>query len=176
MLKRPAVDFCLKATVVVLSAALVGVIAFAIREPPVTGVGDTAPDFEVMTRRGLRMTRQSFGGAVLVLNFWASWCAPCFEEIPSLVAFQAALQGSGVVVLGISLDQDENAYRTFLERFRVDFETARDPARVVSTRYGTVRIPETYIIDHSGVVAAKVISNRDWMDPGIVRFVKSLVR
>jgi cytochrome c biogenesis protein CcmG/thiol:disulfide interchange protein DsbE len=88
-----------------------------------------------------------------------------------IVAFR-----SGVVVLGISLDWDENAYRTFLERFRVDFETARDPARVVSTRYGTARIPETYIIDRSGVVAGKVISNRDWMDPGILRFVKSLVR
>jgi thiol-disulfide isomerase/thioredoxin len=109
MLRKPAVDFCLKAMIVVLSTALVGVIAVAIREPRVTGVGDAAPDFEVMTPRGLRMTRQNFGGAVLVLNFWASWCAPCIEEIPSLVAFQAALQGSGVVVLGISMDQDENS-------------------------------------------------------------------
>ena len=140
----------------------------------VTGVGDLAPDFDVVTGAGRRVTKEDYAGGVLVLNFWAASCAPCVEEAPSLLAFQRSLRGSGVRVLGISLDENENAYKAFLKRLQIDFETTRDPKRIVSTKYGTLRIPETYIIDKAGVVQAKIISSHDWMDPALIQFVKSL--
>jgi len=118
---------------------------------------------------------KSFRGRILVLNFWASWCVPCIAETPSLNEFQDAFRQSGVVVLGISIDDDEQAYERFLDRFGVDFETARDPGRKISSRYGTFQIPETYIIDKNGIVAAKVISNHDWMEPTTLRLIKSLL-
>ena len=68
----------------------------------------------------------NFGGKVLVLNFWASWCPPCVQETPSLSAFAAEYANKGVVVLGISVDKDEKAYRGFLQKFQPAFQTARE--------------------------------------------------
>src|ERR1051325_2203979 len=90
-------------------------------------VGDSAPDFSITTDNGRTITNSNFGGKLLVLNFWATWCQPCVEEIPSLDEFQRRFAKSGVVVLGISVDSDEDVYRRFLARARVSFLTARDP-------------------------------------------------
>jgi cytochrome c biogenesis protein CcmG/thiol:disulfide interchange protein DsbE len=174
-LPRQPVDALLRIGIVVLTAFLAWVIAETVREPYITKAGDVAPDFTVTTERGARLTTKDFGGRVLVLNFWASWCAPCIQETPSLNAFQSALRKSGVVVLGISIDTDEQAYKAFLQHFNIGFETARDPDEKISSKYGTFKIPESYIIDKNGVVAAKIISDRNWMEPQVIQFVKSLL-
>ncbi|MGH9660481.1 MAG: TlpA family protein disulfide reductase [Bryobacteraceae bacterium] len=138
-------------------------------------VGDDAPDFNITTDSGRKVTARNFGGKLLVLNFWATWCPPCVDEMPSLDAFQRLLAGKGVVVLGISVDKDENEYRKFLQAARVSFLTARDPTNTINLEYGTVKYPETYIIDGAGVVRRKIINSRNWMDPSIVRDVESLL-
>jgi cytochrome c biogenesis protein CcmG, thiol:disulfide interchange protein DsbE len=172
---RQRIEVLMRTSIVVLAAVLVWVIADAVREPHITVAGEAAPEFAVTTDRGARLTPKGFGGRVLVLNFWASWCAPCIQETPSLNAFQSSLRQSGVVVLGVSIDKDERAYRTFLQHFQITFETARDPDQKISSKYGTFKIPESYIIDRNGRVAAKIISDRDWMEPEVIRFVKSLL-
>lgn len=169
------VDLALGIGVVVMTVSLIGLTANAIRDPHITVAGDVAPDFTVTTERGARWTTKDFRGRVLVVNFWASWCAPCIQETPSLNAFQNVLRKSGVVVLGISIDTNEQAYRAFLRQFDVGFETARDPDREIGFKYGTFQIPESYIIDKNGVVAAKIISDRNWTEPEIISFVKSLL-
>ena len=100
-----------------------------------------------------------------MLNFWATWCPPCIEETPSLDAFSATYGSKGVVVLGVSIDRNEKLYQEFLARYRVSFQTSRDPEANISASYGTFQIPETYIIDLSGKVLEKIISNQNWMDP-----------
>src|SRR5215831_12869634 len=115
-------------------------------------VGDSAPDFSITADNGRTITASNFGGKLLVLNFWATWCPPCIDELPSLDEFQRRYASSGVVVLGVSADKDEKAYRDFLARARVSFQTARDPDRKISADYGTFLFPETYIIDRSGKV------------------------
>jgi cytochrome c biogenesis protein CcmG/thiol:disulfide interchange protein DsbE len=169
------VDVLVMIGVSVMTAALSWVVADTVREPHVTVAGDLAPDFVVTTERGGRVAMKNFRGRVLVVNFWASWCEPCVAETPSLNEFQSVLRQSGVVVLGISIDRDERAYQAFLRRFDVDFETARDPDQEISSQYGTFQIPESYVIDKHGVVAAKIISNRNWMDPDFIHFVRSLL-
>jgi len=121
------------------------------------------------------MTPSDFGGKLLVLNFWATWCPPCIEELPSLNAFQQQFAGKGVVVLGISIDKDEKAYHDFLTRARVSFLTARDPEATISHEYGTFKVPETYIIDTKGKVVRKIISNTDWMNERMIQDVTSLL-
>jgi peroxiredoxin len=79
------------------------------------------------------------------------------------------------VVLGISVDTDEKAYRAFLARARVSFLTARDPDKKISADYGTLKFPETYIIDSSGKVVRKIISNTDWMSERMTKDVESLL-
>ena len=166
-------DRTLLALLCLLVAALGWTIVSGMRER-VVEVGDKAPDFRVVTDDGKTMTPKDFGGRVLVLNFWAEWCEPCVEETPSLNRFARQTAGSGVVVLGISVDTNKKLYDQFRQRFHVAFETARDPDSNISASYGTYKYPETYIIGRDGKVARKIISNIDWMDPEVIRFATSL--
>jgi len=138
-------------------------------------VGDSAPDFSITADNGRTITTSNFGGKLLVLNFWATWCPPCIEELPSLNAFQRQFANSGVVVVAISADKDEKAYRDFLARARVSFITARDPDNKINAEYGTLKFPETYIIDARGKVVRKIISNTDWMSERMLKDVESLL-
>jgi len=164
----------LEAFIGVALLAMILVIADSIRDKVVV-VGDTAPHFSITADSGKTLSPSSFGGKVLVVNFWATWCAPCVKELPSLDGFQNELGGQGVVVLGISLDKKEDIYRRFLRRAGVSFQTARDPEAKISGEYGTYRYPESYIIDRSGKVVQKIIGDTDWMDPKMITFVKSLL-
>ncbi|MDQ2839521.1 MAG: TlpA family protein disulfide reductase, partial [Acidobacteriota bacterium] len=117
----------LRALLGVLAAGFIAVIVLNLRDTT-PKEGGKAPDFSLVTDSGRRVTPESFGGKVLVLNFWATWCAPCVEEIPSLNEMQKHFAGSGVVVVAVSVDKNQQKYRAFLDRIRVSFDTARDPS------------------------------------------------
>ena len=141
----------------------------------VVQVNDTAPDFSITTDNGRTITRANFGGKLLVLNFWATWCPPCIEELPSLDEFQRELANQGVVVLGVSVDKDAKAYKRFLDRTKVSFLTTRDPENKLNADYGTFKFPETYIINREGKVVSKIISATNWTDDRMLSYVKSLL-
>ena len=115
---------------------------------------------------------KAYRGKVVVLNFWATWCAPCVEEIPSLNQLQRDMPQLAIV--GVSIDQNANAYRQFLADHRIDFTTIRDPDRRISTLYGTQQFPESYVIDREGHVRRKFISAQDWTSPEIVSYLSRL--
>jgi peroxiredoxin len=171
---RFSIERLLKSGIVVLLGALVAVVYFGIRER-IVEAGDAAPDFTITTDSGRAISRANFGGKVLVLNFWATWCQPCVEEVPSLSEFQKTFAGSGVVVLGISVDKDEAAYRAFVKRMNPAFLTARDPQTQINADYGTFKYPETYIINQQGKVVQKIIGPTNWMDERMVGYVKTLL-
>ena len=160
--------------IAVCLAVLVWTVADAMREK-VVAAGDTAPAFSISTDTGRTITRADFGGKLLVLNFWATWCPPCIEEMPSLNEFQKTFAGSGVVVLGVSVDQNAQAYRKFLAKAKVEFQTARDPESKISSDYGTFKYPETYIINREGRVVEKIIGSANWTDSGMIDRVKALL-
>ena len=164
----------LQISIGLLTAALVYVAADGMRER-VVGVNDKAPDFTITTDSGRTIARSAFGGKLLVLNFWATWCPPCIEELPSLNEFQRRMAGSGVVVLGLSVDRNEAAYRAFLKKAGVVFETARDPEGSIGADYGTFKYPETYVIDARGRVVQKHIGPRNWMDPELLSSIRALL-
>jgi thiol-disulfide isomerase/thioredoxin len=167
-------DLALKTGIGVLLVALALVIVAALRDH-ITDVGDTAPAFSIVTDQGHRITPTDFGGRVLVLNFWATWCPPCVAEVPSLSEFQKRLAGSGVVVVAVSVDKNPKLYSQFLKRFSPAFQTARDPDEGIASSYGTYQYPETYVIDRNGKVVQKVISfERPWTDPDTIAFIQSL--
>ena len=164
----------LKASIAVLLALFVVVIYQTLHET-VVQAGDKAPDFRIATDTGPIVSRASFGGKILVLNFWATWCPPCVQEMPSLNSFARAMAPKGVVVLGISVDKEEKAYKTFLSRAKVGFLTARDAGKNINADYGTFKYPETYVIDPSGKVLQKFIGPENWDDPRMLQYINSLL-
>ena len=114
-------------------------------------------------------------GKVVVLNFWATWCPPCVEESPSLNRLQSAIASHGGTVLGISVDEDANAYTRFLQDHQINYPTYRDPAKQIALNYGTSMYPETYIIDRNGRIARKIIGPQDWDSPEMTAYLDSLL-
>lgn len=136
-------------------------------------IGGVAPDFTVKDdERTVKLS--DFRGQVVVLNFWATWCPPCVEETPSLVQMQQRLKDKGIVVLSVSEDVDEAAYRRFLKTYNMNGVTVRDPAAKTKGLYGTVMIPETYVIDRNGILRRKFVSAVDWNTPEITDFLTKL--
>jgi cytochrome c biogenesis protein CcmG, thiol:disulfide interchange protein DsbE len=136
-------------------------------------IGTAAPEFTVQDA-DRKVDLQDFRGKILVLNFWATWCTPCVEEMPSLVQLQKKLGSKGITVVGVSVDVSAEAYQGFLKDHQIDFLTVRDPAHKSSDLYGTFKFPETYIIDRQGIVRRKFIGAVDWGQPEIVDFLTKL--
>ena len=144
-------------------------------EQRIVDVGDRAPSFSVTTESGRRISSSEFGGRLLVLNFWATWCPPCVEEMPSLDDFARQMTKDGVVVLGVSIDKNEGAYKQFLKQASVSFEVTRDPQADIPTDYGTFKWPETYVIDRNGRVVQKMVGPKTWTDPKIVNSIRAFL-
>jgi cytochrome c biogenesis protein CcmG, thiol:disulfide interchange protein DsbE len=136
-------------------------------------IGSNAPDFTVQDSQ-TKVTLSQLHGQVVVLNFWATWCPPCVEEMPSLVEMQRRMKAKGVTVLAVSMDVDENAYKQFLKTHGVNLLTVRDPDQKSNALYGTFKFPETYIIDRNGVMRRKFIGAVDWNEPEITDFLGKL--
>ena len=161
--------------VLVLFLILGGAVFYALRQrqPRPVDVGERAPDFTLpaLTRGSLSL--HDFGRQVVVLNFWATWCPPCVEEMPSLVQLQKAL-GDKVTVLAVSEDADDGAYKQFVRDHNVDLLTVRDIHQNTNEVYGTFKFPETYIIDRDGKIVRKFIGATDWTSPDLVAYFNKL--
>jgi cytochrome c biogenesis protein CcmG/thiol:disulfide interchange protein DsbE len=136
-------------------------------------IGTAAPDFTVQDD-DRKISLADYRGKVVVLNFWASWCAPCVEEMPSLVQLNDRFKDKGITVVGVSIDVDGDAYHKFLKDYKINFPTVRDPNQKTSGLYGSFKWPETYIIDRNGIVRRKFIGAVEWSQPEIVDFLSKL--
>ncbi len=134
-------------------------------------IGEMAPDFTLQDS-DRKVVLSQFRGRVVLLNFWATWCPPCEAELPSLINMQERERGKGVMVLGVSIDVDGDAYHRFLRQHNVNFLTVRDPEQRISGIYGTHGWPETYIIDRQGVLRRKIVGPIDWNSPEIAEFLR----
>ncbi len=135
-------------------------------------IGEPAPDFTVKDS-DRTVSLHDLKGKPVVLNFWASYCVPCFEEMPSLTQLQRQM-GRNLVVLAVSVDEDQEAYHKFLRDHQVDLLTVWDPAKRTPELYGTVLFPETYVIDSSGKVRRKIVSAANFTSPELVNYLNHL--
>ena len=156
-----------------LSIGLIFALAGCNRATHLPHLGSAAPDF-VVQDSDRKVALSDLKGQIVILNFWATWCPPCVQEMPSLVQLQKTFKGKGVTVLAVSVDADESAYRKFLIDHGVDLLTVRDEAQKSNSLYGTMRFPETYIIDRRGIVRRKFIGAIDWNTPEIAEFLNKL--
>ena len=139
-------DKILLGLIVVLAGALAWVV-YPTLEQKVVNAGEPAPDFQVVTDSGKTVSLKNFGGKLLVLNFWASWCGPCVQEAPSLEEFSRRMAPSGVVVLGVSIDRNEKMYKRFLKDFNITFP-------ICDLLFGTVHRPPAGRPDATGLASS----------------------
>ena len=158
-----------------LSIGIFCIALYSALHENIVNAGDTAPDFSISTDGGKNVTAREFGGKLLLLNFWATWCPPCIEEIPGLNEMARQLGSKGLVILGVSVDKDAAAYKQFLERNPLAYPTARDPEQVINLKYGTVQYPESYLIDRNGKVIEKYISVQPWASQQMLQHISSLL-
>ena len=135
-------------------------------------IGTTAPDFTVSDGQKT-VTLSQFRGKPVLLNFWATWCPPCVEEVPSLVALQQQV-GDKVTILAVSMDQDEAAYKAFTAKNMQGMLTVRDPDHKSSAVYGTFAYPESFLIGRDGKIERKFIGAVNWTSPDMIDFFKRL--
>ena len=133
-----------------------------------------AEDFSMKV--GGRQARLSeFRGKIVVLNFWASYCGSCVQELPDLDQLQERIRSRGGVVLAVSIDDNCASYEDFLRMHPVRFQTTCEPTKKVSLEYGTVMIPETYLIDREGLIARKIIGPQQWASAQMTNYFDDLL-
>ena len=127
-------------------------------EIPSPLLGRPATPFSLTTFAGTPVRLEDLRGKVVIVNFWASWCVPaCYEEAPALERTWREYKDKGVVVVGVDIQDKEEAARKFLAEFGHSFPNAPDPAGRVAVSYGVYGVPETFVIDRSGIVRYKQI-------------------
>jgi cytochrome c biogenesis protein CcmG/thiol:disulfide interchange protein DsbE len=145
------------------------------------GINKPAPDFTVKDS-DRSVTLSQLRGRTVILNFWATWCPPCVQEMPSLVRLQKKLQDKNVTVLAVSVDDDAEAYHKFLTDHKIDLLTVREGGArsdigvisPVTNSYGTFKLPESYIIDRDGMIRRKFIGAVDWNQTEIMEYLTRL--
>lgn len=141
-------------------------------------VGMTAPDFSLPDLQGKKQQLSDYRGKVVFLNFWATWCKPCKEEMPSMQVLWENLKKEDFVVLAVSMDRVTTTkdIPPFVENLKLTFPIFTDSWGQTDKRYKLMGVPETYIIDQGGVLREKVIGPRDWTRPESIETIVQLLQ
>jgi len=130
-----------------------------------------APDFK-LSDGSTSVHLASYRGKVVLVNFWASWCAPCIQETPSLL--QLHRDRPDLAMLAVSIDEDADEYKRFLDLRHFALISVRDPNQPAAKLFHSEMWPETYISDRQGFIRRKFIGAQDWSDPEVRAFLKTL--
>ncbi len=139
-------------------------------------VEDVASDFTLTDMAGNKVSLSQFKGKVVILNFWATWCPPCREEMPSMEKLHRDYSAKGLVILAVNVDKKgHEAVARFLKKTPYSFDILIDKEGTVSMQYGVARYPESFIIDRNGVIVDKIIGGRDWLTGSLFKKIKFLL-
>lgn len=140
-------------------------------------VGKPAPDITISDLNGNKTRLSDLKGMVVLVNFWATWCPPCREEIPSMVVLNQAMSGKPFRMLAISIDEGgKAAVSDYLKRSGSPLPAFIDSDGKAGRLYGITGVPETFVIDKMGVIIKKVVGPLDWSDPSVVRFLEDAMK
>ena len=138
--------------------------------------GDRAPEFRLPAPDSRLVSLSDFRGRVVMVHFWATWCPPCVEELPTLDKLYRALKGEDFEMLAISVNEEgAAAVIPFMQKNGSRVPVLFDPEHSVAGLYGTYKFPETYIVDRQGIVRYKAIGPMDWTDPAAIQLVRDII-
>ncbi len=137
------------------------------------------PDFEAIKTDGTTYRFSQLKGKIIILSFWATWCAPCVEEFPSMMRMLEKFQDD-IVVVGVSADQNQKDVDEFVGMFGgqkiKNFVSLWDPSLRIAETYGTEKIPENYIIGRDFKLIKKLSSSEDWTAPQVTQYLETLIK
>jgi len=135
-----------------------------------------AIDFTLTDLDGYYIALSDFKGKVVFLNFFATWCPPCRDEMPSMQKLHEELDGEDFVMVAVSVDKGSiQSVKDFIEKNNYTFKVLHDKKGEAAYNYNVRSIPATYLIDKNGIIAGRIIGSRDWMEPRIVKHLRELV-
>nr|WP_320051416.1 TlpA disulfide reductase family protein [uncultured Desulfuromonas sp.] len=136
----------------------------------------SAPDFELTSLSGETVRLSSLRGKLVVLNFWATWCPPCREEMPSMQRLHELMPADRFILLAVNIEaQGRQPVADFVKTHPVGFTILLDETGQARSLYGVAKYPETFIIDPQGQVVEKVIGGMNWSEPRVVNYLRSLL-
>lgn len=137
-----------------------------------------APDISVVSlANGDILKLSDLKGKVVLLNFWATWCPPCREEIPSMMKLNSSMTGKPFQMVAVSIDEGgKPAIDAFFKESGFSLPTYRDESGASAKSYGITGVPESFIIDKQGVLVKKIVGGVAWDSPEVVSFLEGLVK
>ena len=136
----------------------------------------TAKPFEVATPGGATLSLADFRGRVVLLNFWATWCGPCKEEMPAMERLWRGNKDRGFVMVGVSLDSNPKVVPPFIAQYKLTFPIALDSKMDVANTYGVRALPTSFIVDREGRMTALALGPRPWDNDAAHSLVEGLTR
>jgi peroxiredoxin len=143
--------------------------------PKVAAVGMTAPDFTLVDRTGKTWTLSELRGQVVFVNFWATWCPPCREEMPSMQRLYSSLPKDKFKMLAILSNDKPELADSFAAKLGITLPILHDLASVVGPKYGLTGLPETFIVDKQGVLREKFIGPAEWDSPQFMQLMMKYI-
>jgi peroxiredoxin len=135
------------------------------------------PDFTLMALEGRPVQLREFRGKLVLLNFWATWCAPCLHEMPSMERLYQTFKETEFALLAVSMDrQGEEVAKPFVDNLKLTFPVLVDNTSEVARQYGVRGLPTTYLIDPDGLLIGAVIGARDWYRTEAKALIAGLLR
>jgi thiol-disulfide isomerase/thioredoxin len=133
-------------------------------------------DFTLPLLNGTNQKLSDLKGKVVFLNFWATWCPPCRQEMPSMETLYQRFNSQGLEILAVDCQEEAGDVSVFMRRNRLNFPAALDKSGAVSGYYGIEAIPTTYIIDRSGKIILKVVGSLNWNNQKIIAAFETLLK
>jgi thiol-disulfide isomerase/thioredoxin len=155
---------------------LVVILCACGQQVPAPTIGQPVPEVVLPDLEGRTVRLSDFHGDVVVLNFWATWCPPCIDEMPSLEKLQRALGEKGLHVLAAAVDENLEDVARFREEYELSLPILHDRGGKTAHSFSTFKYPETYVVGRDGRLVAKVIGPRDWISPTVIREFVQLLR
>ncbi len=141
-----------------------------------TGSGEPAPPLALRALDGADVRLADFRGRTVLVNFWATWCAPCVVEMPSIARLRTALRAEGFEVLAVNVQENAARIRPFVERLGLDFPVLRDHDGSARRDWDVRVFPSTFVVGPDGSVALVAVGELDWDAPEVIARVRAVMR
>lgn len=149
-------------------------LTFAVEALPAVSPTVTAPEIDLVDLDGKKWSLSDLKGRPVIINFWATWCPPCIEEMPSIERAWNIVKDEGIQVMAISYGEDQDLVEAFRARYPMSFPVIADTTGEVVRQWPVKGLPTTVVVNSAGEIVYQVVGTREWDDSEILNKVRAL--